>query len=91
MATQADIRQQITDQIVEALKKGLAPWRQPWVNHPNAGLPSNVISKHRYNGVNAVLLGLISMDQGYQSKHRVLPASLPDAIFRPRYLGWFPF
>ena len=21
----------------------------------------------------------------------VLPASLPDAIFRPRYLGWFPF
>jgi antirestriction protein ArdC len=69
MATQADIRQQITDQIVEALKKGLAPWRQPWVNHPNAGLPSNVISKRRYNGVNAVLPGLMSMDQGYQSKH----------------------
>jgi antirestriction protein ArdC len=69
MATQADIRQQITNQIVEALKRGVAPWRQPWVNHPNAGLPCNVISKRRYNGVNAVLLGLMSMDQGYQSKH----------------------
>jgi antirestriction protein ArdC len=68
MASQSDIRQEITDQIVAALKKGVAPWRQPWVNHENAGLPTNVISKKRYQGVNSILLGLMSLDQGYESK-----------------------
>ncbi|MGY8771598.1 MAG: ArdC family protein [Pirellulales bacterium] len=69
MASQAEIRQQITNQIIDALKRGTIPWRKPWINHENAGLPSNVISKKRYQGVNAILLGLMSMDQGYQSKH----------------------
>jgi antirestriction protein ArdC len=69
MASQAEIRQQITNQIIDALKRGVAPWRQPWVNDANAGLPSNVISKKRYQGVNAILLGLMSMDQEYQSRH----------------------
>ena len=69
MATQTELRQQITDQIVDALKRGVAPWRRPWINDENAGLPTNVISKRRYQGVNAILLGLMGMDQGYQSKH----------------------
>ena len=69
MESQAEIRQQITNQIIDALKKGVAPWKKPWIDHPNAGLPSNVISRRRYNGVNAVLLSLVSMDQGYESKH----------------------
>tara|TARA_R110002111_G_scaffold100976_6_gene156496 strand:+ start:57654 stop:58541 length:888 start_codon:yes stop_codon:yes gene_type:complete len=69
MASQTELRQEITNQIIAALKRGVAPWRQPWINHENAGLPSNVISKKRYQGVNAILLSLMSMDQGYQSKH----------------------
>ena len=69
MATQTEIRQEITDQIVDGLKKGLAPWRQPWINHENAGLPTNVISQKRYQGVNAILLSMMDMDQGYDSKY----------------------
>lgn len=69
MESQSDIRQEITDQIVNALKRGTLPWRQPWINHENAGLPTNVISKKRYQGINSILLGLMSMDQGYESKH----------------------
>jgi antirestriction protein ArdC len=69
MASQSELRQQITNQIVDALKNDLIPWRRPWINHENAGLASNVVSKRRYQGVNAILLGLMSMDQGYQSKH----------------------
>ena len=69
MASQAEIRQQITNQIIDALKRGTIPWRKPWINHENAGLPSNVISKKRYQGVNAILLGLMSADQEYQSRY----------------------
>jgi len=69
MASQTELRQQITTQIIDALKKGVVPWRQPWISDENAGLPANVISKRRYQGVNAILLSLISADQGYQSKH----------------------
>ena len=49
MASQSEIRQAITDRIIEALESGsLPPWRRPWLNHANSGLPTNVISKRRY-------------------------------------------
>lgn len=69
MASQTELRQQITNQIVNTLRKDLIPWRQPWVNHVNAGLPTNVISQKRYQGVNSILLSMMGMDQGYESKY----------------------
>ena len=62
------LREEITARLHDALQKGCLPWRQPWVNHPNAGLPCNVISQRRYHGVNTVLLGLVANDAGYESK-----------------------
>mgnify|MGYP002640162158 CR=1 FL=1 len=55
MASQTELRQQITNQIIDALKRGVAPWRQPWINHENAGLPSNVVSKKRYQDRKSVV------------------------------------
>ena len=69
MATQNEIRERITRTIIEALEKGgLAPWRQPWLNDKNAGLPENVVSKKQYRGINPLLLQIAAMKHGFQSK-----------------------
>jgi antirestriction protein ArdC len=69
MPTQNEIRERITNQIIEALSKGgLPPWRMPWRNDPNAGFPTNVVSQKRYQGINPLLLQLAAMRHGFQSK-----------------------
>lgn len=68
MATQAEIRQRVTDQIITALKNGTPPWRKPWSAALNTGSASNVISKKRYTGINPLLLHLASMKWKFQSK-----------------------
>jgi antirestriction protein ArdC len=69
MATQNELRQQITNQIIEALKSGdLPPWRRPWCNHRNAGHPVNIESNRPYSGVNPLLLQLAAQRHGLRSK-----------------------
>lgn len=69
MPSQTQIRQQITDQIVSALKDGKTPpWRSPWVGHPNAGLPTNIVSSKGYRGINVLLLHLHQMRFGLKSR-----------------------
>ena len=60
MPSQFQIRQTITEQIANALKEGKTlPWRTPWVRHPCAGLPTNIVSNRRYSGINVLLLNLL--------------------------------
>src|SRR5476651_2097581 len=68
MATQMEIRESITNKIVEALKKGTAPWRRPWSDMANTGSPANAVSKRPYSGVNPLILELISLERGFQSR-----------------------
>jgi antirestriction protein ArdC len=68
MATQAEIREQITNRIVDALKAGTAPWRRPWSNLENTGSPANVVSKRSYSGVNALILPLVAQERGWSSR-----------------------
>jgi len=69
MPSQQEIRQSITNRIVEALKSGQTPaWRKPWVGHPMAGLPANIISNKRYRGINVLLLQLHQMRFDLKSK-----------------------
>jgi antirestriction protein ArdC len=69
MASQAQIRQQITDQFIEALKAGgIPPWRMGWACH-GGGLPTNLVSKRRYSGVNVLLLQVAAARQGFTSKY----------------------
>ena len=59
MPNQNDIRQAITNQIIEALESGnVPPWRRPWRLGKNAGAPANVVSKRSYRGSNPILLDL---------------------------------
>jgi antirestriction protein ArdC len=69
MTSQNEIRERITSTIIKALTKGgLPPWRQPWLNDPNAGCPANIVSKKKYRGINPLLLQIAGMRHGFQSK-----------------------
>lgn len=69
MPSQAEIRKAITNRIVEALREGkVPPWRSPWVGHPNAGLPTNIVSNKRYRGINVLLLHLHQLRYGLKSE-----------------------
>jgi antirestriction protein ArdC len=68
MPSQNQIRERITNTIIESLKSGqLAPWRRPWASDKNAGFPTNV-SGRRYRGINPLLLQIASMRHGFRSK-----------------------
>ena len=67
MASQTDIRERVTNEIVTALKNGVVPWRKPW-SPGNTGFARNVVSKKSYSGVNRLLLGCAAMNKGFQSQ-----------------------
>lgn len=68
MASQSELRQQITNQIVAALEQNTIPWKKPWRCSPNAGRPANCLSRRCYSGINPLLLELHAQKHGFQSK-----------------------
>lgn len=66
MATQTkthkDVYAIITEKIIEQLNEGTVPWRKPWID---AGIPTNLISKRPYRGINIMLLSLFGYEQNY--------------------------
>ena len=67
MLNQNEIRESITNRIVEALKQGKIPWRRPWSENPDpaGGLPRNIVSRKSYGGLNITLLWLTQNEKGY--------------------------
>lgn len=49
-----DVAQIVTNQILDALDRGVVPWRKPWTTE----LPKNLISGKAYRGINLLLLSL---------------------------------
>jgi len=66
--SQSELREEITQRIVEAMSRGLPPWREPYRRDPNSGFPTNVISSKRYTGINTLLLAATAMEREYTSK-----------------------
>lgn len=66
MSTQTKSRRDvyaiITDKIIEQLNTGTAPWRKPWAG---AGIPTNLISKRPYRGINTLLLSMLGYENNY--------------------------
>ena len=50
-----DLYQEVTDRIVAALERGVAPWVCPWRRDGEGGPPRNGSSNHVYRGVNVIL------------------------------------
>jgi len=64
MSVQDEIRAQVTEKIVAALKSGQTPpWRRPWATYGPA-LPTS-IAGHKYSGINSVCLMLAAMQKNY--------------------------
>jgi len=62
-----DFRQEVTDNIVRMLERGVAPWQKPW--EPGAsslGIPFNPNSERAYRGGNAIHLMATSLQRGYE-------------------------
>lgn len=61
----SNIYSQVNDRIIEALEKGVIPWRRPWTGR----LSTNYDSGKDYQGVNILTLGIAEMVRGYSSPY----------------------
>ena len=61
-----DIKQDVTNRIIEQLETGVAPWRKGWANGANAALPVRATGQ-AYRGINVILLGMQALAKGYKN------------------------
>lgn len=69
----------VTNTILDALKRGVVPWRKPWDS--TASIPVNVVSNKPYRGVNLFLLAMspytdhrwLTYKQAHEKGGRVRP------------------
>ena len=64
---QNTIYQEVTDSIIQELEKGAAPWIKPWKSDNTC--EKNIVSKKEYNGINRLILGMMTHFRGYQSPY----------------------
>lgn len=55
MQSANEIRESITNTLVQALSEGRIPWRKPWVSLNGPRSATNFVSKRRYSGANIIL------------------------------------
>ena len=67
MASNNQVYEVVTKRIVDAIERGVAPWRAPWKKGPGSGLPRSMSTARPYRGVNVFLLGLQGLEAGYVS------------------------
>jgi antirestriction protein ArdC len=61
-----DFRQDVTNQIIAMLEKGVAPWQKPWEpSAPGTGMPENPSTGKLYRGGNAIHLLATGLQRGY--------------------------
>ena len=59
----------VTEEIIDALKKGLRPWQPDWKTSPGGFLPIpfNLRTKRPYKGFNFLILSLMTAKHGYKT------------------------
>ncbi len=60
-----DLHSEITARILEALRRGVVPWRKPWSTKGAGQMPRNGATDRAYSGVNVPLLWLTADERGY--------------------------
>src|SRR3984957_206891 len=62
-----DFRQEVTDNIIQMLERGVAPWQKPWeAGASSLGVPFNPNSDRAYRGGNAIHLMATGLERGYE-------------------------
>lgn len=59
----SDIYTNVTNSIILALEKGVAPWICPW--HDSTGMPINLTTGKAYRGINTIMLYVEAMTKNY--------------------------
>lgn len=59
-----DVYKQVTDQVIAALEKGVAPWECPWMSE---GPHRNAVTNNRYRGINTLITWMSASVGGYSS------------------------
>src|SRR5438093_340128 len=68
MASQSEIRESITADLIALLKEGTKPWQKPWSSDPNcSGLPRSISTGKAYSGINVLILEAAAMARSYSS------------------------
>jgi antirestriction protein ArdC len=69
MTTEAkfDPYQAITNQVIELLEAGTAPWRKPW--NAATGMPRSLTTDKVYRGINPFLLHMSALQHGFSSPY----------------------
>lgn len=62
-AEQKNIYQQITDEVIQALEKGVIVWKKPWAGDV---MPRNIITGHMYRGWNPFYLNMVCILRNYE-------------------------
>ncbi len=62
-----DMYQLVTNQVIEALERGVKPWLCPWERNGVSSLPFNFHTKSVYSGINIMLLWASASKQGFLS------------------------
>lgn len=60
-----NLNAEITARIIEQLKAGTVPWRQPWSGSASGAMPRNAVSNRAYSGVNVLLLWSRAQERSY--------------------------
>jgi antirestriction protein ArdC len=60
-----DFRQEVTDNIIAMLEKGVAPWQKPWDAQSQLAMPTNPTTDRAYRGGNAIHLLAVGMQRSY--------------------------
>ncbi len=60
-----DFRQEVTDNIVALLEKGVAPWQKPWDAQSQTKMPVNPTTDRGYRGGNAIHLLAVGLQRNY--------------------------
>lgn len=56
------IREIVTNKIIESMEKGVAPWNIPWLE---TGRACNHINNRAYRGINQIILSIVATEKGY--------------------------
>jgi len=65
--TRKDVCQEITNNLIASLEKGVLPWRMDWDASGAAGIPSNAVTGNNYNGMNVLNLWVSAAENGFGS------------------------
>src|SRR5699024_12026052 len=65
--TRKDICEEITNNLIKSLEKGVLPWRQDWGGKSSDDIPSNAVTGSYYSGMNVINLWVAGFEQGFSS------------------------